>query len=85
MLLQRILGAALWLAAGAAVLIVYVVWLVDAESGKVSAWAMLPFFWGAALVAALAHYLSQLRDPVSRYMARRKPLAGPRPGAELPG
>jgi hypothetical protein len=85
MLLQRILNAALWLGAVAAGLVICAVWLVDTQSGKISAWAILPFFWGAAAFAVLVHYLGQLRDPIGRYLSRHKPLAGPRPGAELPG
>ena len=85
MFLHKFLTAALWASAVAAGLILCAVWIVDTQSGKISAWAILPFFWGAALFAVLVHYLAQLRDPISRYLARHKPLAGPRPGAELPG
>jgi len=48
-------------------------------------WAMLLLFAVAALLAALGHSMSQRMDPAGRYLARRQRLAGPPPGAELPG
>jgi hypothetical protein len=55
------------------------------ESGRIGAWALVVLYWGAAVLAALVHYIAQRQDPVDRYLARHRPLAGPRPGAELPG
>jgi hypothetical protein len=85
MLLHKFLAALLWPVAVCAIIAVMGLWLVDTQSGKISAWAIVPFFWGAALLAGVVHYVGQLRDPIGRYLARHKPLAGPRPGAELPG
>ena len=48
-------------------------------------WATPLLFAVAGLLAAWGHSLSQRMDPVGRYLARRRPLAGPPPGAELPG
>ena len=84
MLMPRILAVLLWPLAVVVVFAVCAYWIVDAQSGKISAWVILPFFWGAALMAVVAHYVAQWRDPISRYLASHKPLAGPRPGAELP-
>jgi hypothetical protein len=56
-----------------------------AQGGPLAAWALVLFFWLAAVLAALAQATVQRQDPVSRYVSRHEPLAGPRPGAELPG
>jgi hypothetical protein len=56
-----------------------------AQGGLMAAWALVLFFWGAAGLAALAQATIQRQDPMSRYLSRHRPLAGPRPGAELPG
>jgi hypothetical protein len=85
MLLHKVLRAVIWPLAALAAFAMCALWFADTHGGKVSAWAILPFFWGAALVALVVHHLGQLRDPISRYLARHKPLAGPRPGAEIPG
>jgi hypothetical protein len=84
MSLRDILRAGLWSLATLAIFL-GCVWFADPQTGKVGAWAIVPFFWGGAAVAAGAHLIAQWRDPLVRYLARHKPLAGPRPGAELPG
>jgi hypothetical protein len=85
MQLHKILAAMLWPLAVLVAFAIGTMWVVDTQSGKISAWAILPFFWGAAVLAIVVHYLAQWRDPLNRYLTRHKPLAGPRPGAELPG
>ncbi len=85
MSLRKVVLAMLWPLAIVAILAVSVASLPDIQGGKVSAWMILPFFWGGAAVAVGVHQLAQLRDPIGRYLARHKSLAGPRPGAELPG
>jgi hypothetical protein len=85
MALRNIVRIVVWPLATLAMSAAFVLWFTGTEGGKVGAWVMLPFFWGGAMVAAGVHQIAQLRDPVSRYLARHKPLAGPRPGAELPG
>ena len=85
MSLRNVLRAAMGPLATLAIFAACVSWFADTESGKVGAWVILPFFWGGAVVAAGVHLLAQLRDPLGRYLTRHKPLAGPRPGAELPG
>jgi hypothetical protein len=50
-----------------------------------AAWLLVLFFWCAAVLAVLARAVLPRQDPVSRYVSRHEPLAGPRPGAELPG
>lgn len=84
MWMHRGFAALLWLLAAAAAFAISAVWVVDAQSGKMSAWALVPIFWGAALVAVLVHYLSLGGDALTRYLHHHKPLSGPRPGAELP-
>ncbi len=85
MSLRNVLRAAMGPLATLAIFAACVFWFADTESGKVGAWVILPFFWGGAIVAVGVHHLAQLRDPLTRYLARHRPLAGPRPGAELPG
>ena len=48
---HRSLAAALWLLAGAAAFAVATSWMSQAQSGKVSPWALVAFFWGAAGVS----------------------------------
>jgi hypothetical protein len=85
MSLRKVVLTMLWPFAIVAIIAVSVASLPDIQNGKVSAWMILPFFWGGAAVAVGVRQLAQLRDPIGRYLARHKPLAGPRPGAELPG
>lgn len=85
MLMHRILAVLLWVLAAIAAFAISAVWIIDAQSGMVSAWVILPFFWSAAVLSILGHYLAQWRPPIARYLARHRPLAGPRAGAELPG
>jgi prepilin signal peptidase PulO-like enzyme (type II secretory pathway) len=84
MLMHKILTALLWVLAAFVLFALCAVWIIDAQSGMVSAWVILPFFWSAAILSVLGRYLAQWRDPVIRYLARHKPLAGPGAGAELP-
>jgi hypothetical protein len=84
MTMHRGLTAVLLLVAGAAILAAGAAWSLDAQSGKMSPVILVAFFWAIALAAALAHYLSQGGDALTRYRLHHKPLAGPRPGAELP-
>lgn len=56
-----------------------------AEGGQMAALALVLFFWGGAVLASLAQAILQRQDSVRRYLSRHEPLAGPRPGAELPG
>ena len=85
MLMHKISALLLWTFAAAVAFAVCAVWFADAQRGSVSAWVILPFFWSAAVLAAVGHYLAQWWAPLARYLARHRPLAGPRTGAELPG
>jgi hypothetical protein len=85
MTMHRGLTAVLLLVAGAAILVAVAAWPLGVQSGKVSPAILVAFFWAVALVAMLAHFLSQGGDALTRYRLRHKPLAGPRPGADLPG
>ncbi len=58
---------------------------VAGEGGRAGVWALILFYWGTALLMVLVHHLAGRQDAVSRYLARHEPLAGPRPGSELPG
>jgi hypothetical protein len=81
MLLNRISAALLWILAAPVAFAIGAVWIADAQSGVVSAWVILPFFWSAAVLVAVGHYVAQWRAP----LARHKSLADPRGSAELPG
>lgn len=59
--------------------------VVLAGCAALGAWAEALLFRAIAVLAALAQALIQRQDPVIKYLSRRRPLAGPRPGAELPG
>ena len=85
MLMHRISAALLWTLAAVVAFAVCAVWIADAQRGVVSAWVILPFFWSAAVLAVVGHHLAQWLGPLARYLARHRPLAGPRAGAELPG
>jgi prepilin signal peptidase PulO-like enzyme (type II secretory pathway) len=76
MLMHRISAAVLWTLAGGVAFAVCAVWIADARSGTVSAWIILPFFWSAAVLAAVGHYLAKWRLPVARYLAGHKLRAG---------
>lgn len=84
MSMHRCLAAALWLLAAAAAFAIGASWAGDAQSGKMTPWALVALFWGAALVAVLVHYLALGGDALTRYLHHHKRLSGPRPGAELP-
>jgi hypothetical protein len=49
------------------------------------AWAGVLLLTAAVALAALGHLAWRRVDPVVRYLAHRELLAGPPPGAELPG
>ena len=54
------------------------------RTGDMTFWSAVAIVLGAPFLAAILRYTANARDPVQRYVARHKPLAGPRPGAELP-
>jgi hypothetical protein len=68
---HRNLAAVLWLMAAAAAFAIGAMWAPDAQSGKLSPWALVAFFWGAALLSVLIHYLSQGPDALRRYRLQR--------------
>jgi uncharacterized membrane protein YbhN (UPF0104 family) len=78
---RRGLAAVLWLLAAAAAIGVAASWADDAQDGKITPWALVAFFWSAALVSVLIHYLAQGPDALRRYRLQRKPAppagAGP--------
>jgi hypothetical protein len=88
--MPRLLAAALWSLAAAFAVCAF--WIVGAQSGMVSAWVILPFFWSAAVLAVLGRYLAQtgasmahyLAQRFVRYLARSRPLGGSGARAGLP-
>jgi hypothetical protein len=83
MTMRRRIVILLWILGAASALGISTLWVVAAQSGLLSAWALVPFAWSVALLAGLAHHL---RDGArtTRYRLDREPLAGPRAGAWLP-
>jgi hypothetical protein len=79
---HRSLAASLWLLAGVAAFAIANSWMSQAQSGKVSPWALVAFFWGAAGVSMAIHYLSRGAEALKRY--RLSPAAA-RHGAWLRG
>jgi Flp pilus assembly protein protease CpaA len=77
MRMQRIAAALLWTLAAVVAFAVCAVWIADAQSGIVSAWVILPFFWSAAVLAVVGHHLAQWLAPVIRQIAGHKLRAGP--------
>jgi ABC-type cobalamin transport system permease subunit len=72
-----------WAVAAAAAFAFVTLCLLMAPEGRVSAWALAASALSAALTAAVV-LNAVTRDPLARYRARHKPLAGPRRGARLP-
>jgi hypothetical protein len=70
---HRSLAAALWLLAGVVAFAVCSSWAGEAQSGKLSPWALVAFFWGAAAVSVAIHYLSQGPEALRRYRLSRRP------------
>src|SRR5262245_11368619 len=60
MSMQHAVAVVIWLLGALAAFGASGVWLVDAQTGKMSAWALVSLAWGAALLALLAHHVSQL-------------------------
>ena len=84
MRVHKIMAALLWVFAAFVLFALCALWIIDAQSGMVSAWIILPFFWSAAVLSVVGHYLAQWRDPVIRYLARHRALAAPRADAGQP-
>ena len=82
--LRQRLAALLWLLAAAGGFALSTLWVIASPGGQLGAWALVPFAWTAATLAVVAHNLNQYATR-RRYFAQPRPLAGPRPGAELPG
>jgi hypothetical protein len=72
---HRSLAAALWLLAGAIAFAVCSSWIGEAQSGKLSPWALVAFFWGVAAASVAIHYLSQGPEALRRYRLSRRSSA----------
>jgi hypothetical protein len=72
-----------WVIAAAAAFALVTLCLFMTPDGRIGTWALAASALSAALTAAAV--LNAIpRDPLARYRARHKPLAGPRRGARLP-
>jgi len=70
--------------AAAAALTPSVLSIMAAHDGALGNWALVAFALTAGILAGLVHVLAR-RDLATRYRLEHKPLAGPPPGARLPG
>jgi lipopolysaccharide export LptBFGC system permease protein LptF len=71
MSIRETLAAMGWLLGGALTLAVTVLWVLGAQDGQVSAFALVPLMWSVALLAGFVHH----------WRLARKPLLGERVGA----
>ena len=83
MLMQRTISTLLWLSGAGGAFALGCLLVIVADDGNIHAAALIAFFWTAALLAGAIHHFVGRADTSHRH--RREPLAGPRPGACLPG
>jgi hypothetical protein len=57
MSMRELTTIVLWLLGGLAALAFSAVWVIGAEDGKVSGFALVPFMWSVALLAGFVHHL----------------------------
>lgn len=77
------LAAALWLLAAAAAFAAGPTWAGGLQSGRMSPWALVAFFWGAAGLSVAIHYLSHGPEALRPYL--RSLATAKRRGAWLRG
>jgi hypothetical protein len=73
MSMRERLAALGWLLGGVAAMTITVIWVLAAQSGQVSAFALVPLMWSVALLAGFVHH----------WRLARKPLLGEQTGALL--
>jgi hypothetical protein len=73
MSMRERLAALGWLLGGVAAMTITVIWVLAAQSGQVSAFALVPLMWSVALLAGFVHH----------WRLARRPLLGGQPGALL--
>jgi peptidoglycan/LPS O-acetylase OafA/YrhL len=72
------------LAAAGGAFAVCTIWLISTR-GAPGPLLVLPFVLSGLALITLAHLVAHRHDVRTRYHLRHRPLAGPRPGARLPG
>lgn len=70
---QRTFAAALWLLAAAVA--IGGSWGAGAQSGKMTPLALIAFFWGAAAVSMLIHYVPRGAGALRRYRQHKSPAS----------
>jgi hypothetical protein len=73
MSMRERLAALGWLLGGVAAMTITVIWMLAAQPGQVSAFALVPLMWSVALLAGFAHH----------WRLARKPLLSKQPGELL--
>ena len=73
MSMRERLAALGWLLGGAAAMATTVIWVLAAQPGQVSAFALVPLTWSVALLAGFVHH----------WRLARRPLLGEQSGALL--
>jgi hypothetical protein len=81
---RRDVSLVLILGAAAAVLGLGTLWMLAAGQERIGVAAILPFAVSALLMAGVAWKVRPSPGTLAHYLRRHEPLAGPRPGAELP-
>ena len=83
-MLRRELGNLLMLGLAAAVFSLSTLWIIAAAQDYGKVLAALPFAGSALLMAGIAWKIRPIPGTLAHYRRRHRPLAGPRPGADLP-
>jgi hypothetical protein len=84
MSMREISTLALWLLGSVtALLLSAALWLLPAEEGKVTAFALVPLMWSVALGAGFAHHVSQ-SGLLARLRSLAERLPAPSAGAHAP-
>ncbi len=64
MSMRERLAALGWLLGGVAAMTITVIWVLAAQSGQVSAFALVPLMWSVALLAGFVHHWRLARKPL---------------------
>jgi hypothetical protein len=69
-----------WLVGAAASLALSAFWMLGAQDGMVSAYALIPLMWSVALGAGFVHHLRE-SGVLQRYLLAMRPVSGQPSGA----
>ena len=72
MTMNNSLAAALWLLAAAAAFASGPTWAGSMQNGMMTPWALVAFFWGAAVLSVSIHYLAHCLAQAPHALKRRR-------------